>query len=272
MPTLNSRGDVIAGGGGLPGSLNAKPYPFVSSGAGCWWDDETINFSYVPAGYRLYAWQPAKDPNGTAITPLAARGFNGIWGGGGVYAALLDRPSPVLYGTYGDIQGAGAASVALDGTLVFKTSYHADRGLTLIKPGTSGQRIALPDADPSWFRALPGGQAIWAGGGAYGREPIKPFYTDMTDVLLVHAAGEDWLQGWVPHLNAVVIQPNGANVGFVFQNWPMFGRSMIGYWDHLYSAFSTTAGETDVITFAATRGGITYLHGSGPRPAFGPLG
>ena len=266
------------GGGGLPGSLNTRPYPFVSSGAGCWWDDwddETVLFVYPVAGFRLYAWYPRRDPDGRNLIPISARGAVGLWGGGGVYAALLDQPSIVLYGTYGDIPGAGAASVAIDGTMVYKTDYHGVHGLTLIAPGTGGKRITdggLSTADPSWFRALPGGQAIWPGG-AYGRAPIKPFHRDMTDVLLVHAAGEDWLQGWVPHLDAVVIQPDGSAEGFVFRGVPMFNRAMLGRWDHVYSAFSVTAGEQpgDLVTFAATRRGITYLRGDGPRPAFGPL-
>jgi len=124
MPKQNTRGDVLMGGGGMPGSLNQRPYPFASYGRGAFRDDTTILVALVAAGGAVHAWLPLEDPDGTNLELVDARGFNWIAGGGGRFAALLVPPppaDPVLFGSLGDKPKAGAGDVAPDGTIAQPT-------------------------------------------------------------------------------------------------------------------------------------------------------
>lgn len=167
MPKLNSRGDAICGVAGTRGSLNGAPYPAaLGQGGGCWIDDDTI--ATAGADGRLYAWKPFSDPAAAGIAFLDARGYSdgtggpGIAGGGGRFGAFAAPPiGPVLFGSLGDIAGAGPCSVALDGTLVYKADYYGTYGLVIVAP--NGARADRLDA-PAWdFQALPGGARQGAG-------------------------------------------------------------------------------------------------------------
>ena len=296
MPKLNARGDVICGTAGLPGSVNRRPYPFATYGRGCWRDDDTILVALISAGGALHGWQPFADPNGIAVWPVDPRGFNAIAGGGGNYGALVAGGAPVLFGTLGDLPGAGAADVALDGTTVYKTDYFAEYGLTLVAPdGTvrtlreapapsparfrwrtaiaaNGATVPIPSAPAYDYRALEGGKAFWPGG-AYGRAPVRPYFPDAMNIKLATILDEDWLIYWSGAANAIVLHPDGASEGYLFVSSTMFDHDMIALGAELVVASSLTQGEgpNDLTVFHASRSGIRYVIGSGPMPAWGAL-
>src|SRR3954462_5904216 len=160
MPKLNSLGDVICGVGGVQGSLNQHPYPFATYGRGCWLDDETILVSLCSANGALYGWHPFSDPSGEHCWQVDPRPFNAVSGGGGKYLASIESAAPLLYGSIGDIPGAGPADVSFDGTIVYKTSYFANSGLTVVSPATGAAPMRCPEAYPLGFQAVNGGLAI----------------------------------------------------------------------------------------------------------------
>jgi hypothetical protein len=271
VPKLNSLGDVICGVGGVQGSLNQRPYPFSTYGRGCWLDDETILVSLVSANGALYGWQPFSDPPGSHTWLVDSRPFNVVAGGGGKYLASIETASPVLYGSLGTLEGAGAGDVSFDGTMVYKTHYFANSGLTVVPPG--GASVSLPGAYPLGFQALMNGQAIWPGG-AQGRAPARPYFTDAMNLRLATLKGQDWLVYWSQQANAVVLQPDGGSQGYVFVTQTMFDADMIALGDFVVIASSTTQGEgpDDLTRIQANESALTYLVGSGPVPAWGNLG
>ena len=85
MPLLNSRGDVIMGGGGVPGSLNGQYYPFTTYGRGCFKDDNTIIAASVDQGAALVEWI-SWNKDYALIHP--ARYANGVAGNGGKWIGI----------------------------------------------------------------------------------------------------------------------------------------------------------------------------------------
>jgi len=271
MPRLNSLGDVICGVGGIQGSLNQQPYPFSTYGRGCWMDDETILVSLSSANGALYGWNPFSDPTGEHCWLVDSRPFNVVAGGGGKYLATIESASPLTYGSLGDLDGAGAGDVAFDGTLVYKTTYFADAGLTVVAPG--GAPVSCPGAYPLGFQALPGGAAIWPGG-AQGRAPAQPYFPDAMNMRLATLNGQDWLLYWSPQAGAVVLQPDGGNLGYLLVTQTMFDADMIAFGDSLVIVSSTTQGEgpNDLTKIQANGSTLVYVVGSGPTPAWAELG
>ncbi len=280
MPKQNARGDVIMGAGGEQGSLNQRPYPFATWGRGAWRDDDTILVALVhppavhgvPAG-AVYSWRPFADPAGQALELVDGRPYNQIAGGGGRWVALAVPPAPappMQFGSMGDKPGAGSADVALDGSIVYKTGYHAEAGLTFIDP--AGARTDEPGAFPAEYVALPGGRAIWKGG-AHGRAPIRPALADAAGAILATLAGEDWIVYWSPSRAALIVQPDGEPNGYVFVTETMFNYDVIARGAVLRLVSSRTSGEGpgDLTTIEISRAGVRYVVGDGAIPAWGPI-
>lgn len=281
MPRMNARADVLMGGGGMPGSINQRPYPFASFGRGAFRDDGTILVALVAAGGAVHAWRPLEDPDGINLTLVDGRGFNAIAGGGGRFAALEVPPPPgrpVLFGSLGDLPNAGAADVAADGTIVYKTSYHANAGLTIVDP--SGLVVDRPDAFPVDYQALVGGRAVWRGG-AHGRAALRPTLADAMNIRVAeNVAGVDVLAYWSNAASALVVEPDGEGVGFMFVTQNGFDHDLISLNGEAILAASRTSGEgpADLVKVAITRAGLRYLVPADgnppawfPAPTWGPI-
>jgi len=282
MPRENTRADVIMGGGGMPGSLNQRPYPFAAYGRGAFRDDGTILVALVSAGGAVHAWRPLEDPDGTKLALVDARGFNAIAGGGGRFAALLVPPPPgrpVLFGSLGDKPEAGAADVAPDGTIVYKTAYHADRGLTIVDP--AGGVVELPGAYPVDVQALAGGRAVWRGG-AYGRAPLRPTLDDAMNTRVAEnvSPGVDMIAYWSNEAGALVVEGDGTGLGYMFVTENGFDHDLIALDGEAILVASRTAGEGpgDLVKIAISSAGLRYLVPADgqappwfPAPTFGPI-
>lgn len=217
MARLNRRRDVLMGTGGLPGSVNGRPFPFPSYGGGCWVDDDTVLVALAPSGV-LARWR-WREPGAQPVVIQPARGSTGFAGGGGRWIAIMppnDRagtPSFLYGNTIGVRDGAGFGDVADDGTIVFKTLYNSFAGLTIVPP--SGPEIIIPDGSPTDLQALPGGRAQWRGG-AYGRAAVRPAVPAQR-VLLIELDGEDWLVYFhdSPQSLGLIAQLDGALDGYL---------------------------------------------------------
>jgi len=278
---MNPFADVIMGGGGMPGSINQRPYPFAAFGRGAFRDPETVLVALAAAGGAVHAWRPLEDPNGERLELIDGRGFNAIAGGGGRFAALMvpRAPAPpVLFGSLGDKTGAGAADVAPDGTIVYKTSYHAERGLTIVDP--SGGVVELPDALPVDVQALDGGRAVWRGG-AHGRAPLRPHLADaMNTRLAENVRGVDVLAYWSNAAGALVVEYDGTGLGYMFFTENGFDHDLIALDGAVILAASRTAGEGpgDLVKISISPAGLRYLvpaNGEAPpwfpAAAYGPI-
>jgi hypothetical protein len=268
MAKLNARGDFILGVAGIQGSLNGHWYPFKSEGRGCWLDEDTILVAAVDHGPGVWRWQPFADPHGTDLKRIDPRAFNKIAGGGGRWAATIQGGKPLMFGSLGDMPGAGVADVALDGTLVYQPDYFSNFGLTIVPP--TGNVRVRPDAVAIWYYAVPAGQAIWPGG-ADGRPAPKPALGSV-DLRLAELDGEAWLLYWSEGVG-LILQPDGATEGYTIALPNGYDNDLIALGGELVAAIGTTQGEgpNDVLILRANRHGARYTFGSGPVPTWGPL-
>lgn len=287
---MNERADVLMGGGGMPGSINQRPYPFGAWGRGAFLDNQTILVALAAAGGAVYAWRPLEDPAGERLELVDGRGFNAIAGGGGRFAALtVPAGAAVLYGSLGDRPGAGAADVAPDGTIAFKTSYHANYGITVVewRPDPDRPGVVVPieteiaDAFPVDVQALVGGRAVWRGG-AHGRDPLRPTLPDAMNIRVAeNVAGVDVLAYWSNAASALVVEDDGAGVGYMFRTQNGFDHDVVALNGVAILAASRTAGEgpEDLVKVEISRAtGLRYLVPADgippawfPAPAFGPI-
>jgi PKD repeat protein len=282
VPRMNARADVLMGGGGMPGSVNQRPYPFGSYGRGAFRDNDTILVALASAGGSVYAWRPLEDPDGLRLELVDARVFNGIAGGGGRFAAIAAPPPPAdpyLFGSLGTIPKAGAGDVAFDGTIAYKTLYHANNGITIVDP--AGLVVERPDAFPVDVQALAGGRAVWRGG-AHGRDPLRPTLADAMNIRVAENVipGVDVIAYWSNAASALVVEEDGAGVGFMFRTQNGFDHDVIGLNGEAILAASRTAGEGpgDLVKIAITRGALRYLVPADgqappwfPAPTWGPI-
>lgn len=255
---LNAIGDVLMGAGGVPGSLNGTFFPFVSYGRGAWQNDRTVIVALRDAGAALARWHPSSPQRPVILQP--PRGANDVTGGGDRWMALGNIPGTrdsLLYGSFGERPYAGFGDIAEDGTIAFKTVYQSDRGLTIMAP--DGTETHLPDVAPLDLQALPGGTAIWRHG-AFGRQPVQPFYANATDVMLATVGTTEWLLYRSDGLG-LVLQPDGADEGYVLETQGRsFGFDMTGG-PFLTIVWSVTLGEfpQDLVKLYATRDALQFV-------------
>lgn len=265
MPKLNSRGDVICGVGGIQGSLNGKPYPFMSEGRGCWLDDTTILVSAIARGPGVWRWRPFVDPAGAALERVDPRPYNAIAGGGGRWAACIQGVPSLLFGSLGDIPNGGIPDVALDGTILYPHAYPSDYGLTVVPPRAPGAvPVTIPQGIALYDHALPGGRAIWHGG-AYPVERRPRPTLSAVDLQLVEVAGETWLLYWSEGVG-IVLQPDGESEGYVIALANGFENHLIARGRHAVAALGLSQGEgpNDYLLLEASRGAARYIGRQGP--------
>jgi hypothetical protein len=258
MPKLNAWGDVICGTAGMPGSRNGVYYPFASYGRGAWLDGGSIIF-VSKVDNQIYVWRVYADKLGKELELVDRRATNFIAAGGGVYAAIGEdeQRRPVLFGTHGDKPGAGVADVALDGTTVYKTDYFGSMGLTLITIG--GASVDIPNGYPVNFRAVPVNKVIWQGG-AYGLDPLRPFYPDAQNVKLAELNGVRWLHYWSEE-GGLILQPDGLDEGYVVERRPIaYDHDIVAFNGTVIIVSSRTAGEgpADYSKLTLNGAGLTY--------------
>ncbi len=233
MPCLSTTGRALMGAGGVQGSLDGTPIPFQTWGGGVWLDAQTAVVTPQAGGVAF--WTPGaapvlRDPRGATVAA----------GGGRWIAIAVPGGRPTLFGSVGDKPGAGFGDVANDGTVVYKTDYFSDYGLTLYPP--TGEPVLIPGGLPTDLQALSGGRAIWRGGG-HGHAGARPAAPDAQGVRLVELAGEDWLIYW-SETHGLCAQVNGALDGYVLEPRPIaFRPSSQAIDGQLVVAWSVTEGE-----------------------------
>ena len=274
MPKMNERADVIMGAGGVQGSLNGKPYPFATYGCGAFRNATTLVVSQSPSAL-LATWAIGTATVAPVDPPASA---NQIAGGGDQWVALGTFPGSrdsYLFGTIPNLRYAGGGDVADDGTIAFKSVYQSNSGVTIIPPGSSRPAwvnwptevphdwISVPNAvAPYDLQALPGGKAIWRGGG-HGRPAPRPFFADAMSLKLVTTVdGTDWLAYWSNALPGLILQPDGASEGFVLeQRGVAFNHDAIALGNDVIVASSWTQAEgpNDLVKLRANRQGVEFL-------------
>ena len=243
MPLLNSRGDVLAGTAGMPGSLNGVPFPFAAFGGGCWLDDETVLVS-IPVPGPLEAILATWRPGDTEPAPLPERrGANDFSAGGGRFIAWLSGYG--AWGTLGHLPAAGVAgrlSVAPDGTIAYIPDRGYGYGLTLVDP--DGLAHDVPGIYALAEQTVRAGVAVWQGG-AFGLDPApRPACANAQGLVVAELPDrERWLVDWADGVGFVA-QLDGAADGYVLGTTPTFfnhhARAIGG---ELVIAWSRTAGE-----------------------------
>jgi hypothetical protein len=249
MPLLNHRGDVIAGAGGVQGSLNGQPYPFQTFGGGAWLTDAEILVSVPDPSVEalLGTWNPSGPPSPV----LMARGANDFAAGGGAFVAWLAG-----FGVWGDLEtrlppelvaqlpGAGTCgphAVADDGTIGYVPDRMNGYGLRLVSP--EGDIVEAPGILPWDVQVLGRGEAIYRGG-AIGRLVPVPAVADAFAMRLVKLDdGEEWLVYWSDSVGFVA-QLDGATDGYILGTSPtFFNHDATNVGGELVIAYSLTQGE-----------------------------
>jgi hypothetical protein len=248
MPLLNHRGDVIAGAGGVQGSLNGQWYPFQTFGGGAWLTDADVLVS-VPdpiVEALLGVWTPS----GAPVPVLQARGANDFAAGGGAFVAWLAG-----FGVWGDLAarlppelaaqlpGAGTCgphAVADDGTIGYVPDRMNGYGLRLVSP--EGDIVEAPGILPWDVQVLGRGEAIYRGG-AIGRLVPVAAAPDAIAIRLVKLGAEEWLVYWSDSVGFVA-QLDGASDGYILGTSPtFFNHDATNVNGELCIAWSLTQGE-----------------------------
>jgi hypothetical protein len=261
MPLLNSRGDVLSGGGGSQGYLNGHPLPFGTSGGGAWLTDDVVLVA-VPTGPQtneLVTWTPGQTTN----TPLG-QGANGFAAGGGRFVAWLAGVG--LWGAVTDPQAgfAGPLSVAPDGTIAYIPNAQIGYGLRIVDP--NGATHDVPGVIAYSEQTIGAGQAIWQGG-AYGTPVPRPAAPDAGGILAIDVDGERWLYYWSPTCG-LVVQLDGASDGYVLGHGEtFFNRDARNVNGQLVVTWAWTAGEgPDVPVVVIDRSAPRVPIVQGPKP------
>ena len=228
------------GGGGLQGSIDGRPYPFVTYGGGVWLDDDTVLVQLAPTAI-LATWRPHED-KALPQTLEPPRGANFFCAGGGRWLAQLVDEHTGVYGSLGSLPSAGLLwrGASPDGTLGYIPDYQRGIGLVLVAP--DGSRTVVEHVVCSEAQVLGPGVAIWKGG-AVGRAPVRPALPNAQNLLLCRVADEDWLVYWAEGVG-LVAQMDGAPDGYVLETRPVaFNHDVRAVNDELMVAWSLTQGE-----------------------------
>ena len=250
MPIMDGRGRVLAGAGGVPGSLDGTPIPFRTFGGGAWLDDVGTALESLPepAPATLNIWDTL-----TGELQQLPRGANDFAAGGGAYIAWLSgyglwgTLEQRLTGTPAEVQAAlakggtcGPRAVAPDGTIAYIPDRQNGYGIEIVSPG--GAIVSVPGIVPWDVQVLSAGVAIWRGG-AIGRAAPKPAVPDAQGIQLQPLNGVDWLCYWSDQVG-FVLQPDGEAYGWVLDVRPLeFNPSLRAVGNELRVAWSVSQGE-----------------------------
>ncbi len=255
MPKFNTRGDILAGGGGERGSLNFAYWSFPTTGGGCWFDDDHALLQLTDPP-RL-ALVDILTKTGESLQP--ERGANSFSAGGGKFLAHLAGT-----GVYGDVPSVLPAAglpnngVGRDGTRVYTPDALFGYGLHGINP--DGTTFDIPEAVPDDVQIFGPSCLIWKGG-AFGRAKPRPALSDISGLLLVSYIGEDWLLYW-SNSAGLILQRDGSDSGWVLDTRDMeFGRDIIVLNDAIRIVWSITSGERpeDIVVLKVRGDSVTYL-------------
>ncbi len=211
MPHLNSRGEVAHGvGGGLASVNNA---PFSKGGVFGWLDDDTVVFANGDDNWFISSYHR---PTGK-ISRITATQANVGYAGGGVWASWL-ATSDATRGIYASTgfrsHDAGLLGVGVDGTIVYKPSYHANG--PSIGRELDGTEWQITDGHTAALQMFGGRRAIWMEGMTIRTANLPPVqYISEGGVWKAQAAlANEW---WVAYYNGskgIVLHPFNSLAGF----------------------------------------------------------
>jgi hypothetical protein len=265
---------VLAGAGGIQGSLDGVSFPFPSWGGGSWLNDEQAVVSHQITGVPtdpqgLCTWDPGNVPVQIGPSPndFSAGGDSYVaWRAGyGVFGTLerfFDRATLAIAGT------AGPRACAPDGTVAFIPDRQYGYGIRIV--ARDGSVTEVPGIAPTDVQTLGPGVAIWSHG-AVGRPALRPALSDAQGVQVHRFNQQDWLLYW-SDAAGLVLQVDGASEGWVLDSRPLeFNPSCAVVVDELQIAWSTTQGEgpQDIVVCALTSNNtIVYIRtANGVQPA-----
>jgi hypothetical protein len=264
MPLISRLGHVLAGGGGVQGSVNGTPYPFPTYGGGAWLTDEqTIvagrdgklhTFNVRTQEHEVLSYYAGND--------IVAGGGRWLaWKSSGVYGsvALPDAPNP------------GLIAAGPDGTLVYVPDRQDGRSPVFLAPdGTSWNAPGAIVYDVQVFSPR---SAMWTFQNVvYTHEYPRP--ATLTNVGRPRRAvinGEDWIVYWSEGTGLVAHPWTNPRAGFLIETRPLaFAHDAVGIDGQLRVVYSSTQGEApqDIVTRTYTpdmpRVDLTALVGVAP--------
>jgi hypothetical protein len=263
MPMISRVGRVLAGQGGVQGSMDGAYFPFPSWGGGCWLSPTSA--LVATRDDALAEWVPGTDPVPVSQGANDWAAHHHAWiawrAGYGVFGSLEFR----LPGTPAEVRAqlaiagtCGPRAVGPDGSIAYIPNRDVGLGIRLVDE--QGGVIDVPSVVPWDVQVLDRGVMIWRGG-AIGRAPTRPAVADATNVQLHVVDGADWLLYW-SETYGLVLQPDGSAYGWVLDPRPLAcnpSAALVG--DELQIAWSINQGEGphDIVICGLTpQGTIEY--------------
>ena len=264
MPIINTQGQVLAGTGGIQGSLDGELLPFPSWGGGCW---QTAELALVNLRTdRVATWLPD-------TTPVEiARGSNDLAAGGNAWVAWRSG-----YGVFGDLESRLLGQPGTETPALVRQ--------TLTIAGTCGPRAVGPDGTSPQPVGRRFGAAVadgrrsvaqscrgtcrCSGPASLARRGRRPAgdaagaaRRPQNHRIPSGAPRADWVLYW-SETCGLVLQEDGAPTGWILETRPLaFNPSCAVVGTELQIAWSTTQGEGphDIVVCAlvGVGGGIVY--------------
>lgn len=246
MPSLNSRGQILMGRGGVRASVGGVLLPIMGGDLGAgWFDDDSV------VGQSLNATQILLvDLAGNVLKVLAGHGANAVVAGGDRWASFLAPDSRTgapshVDGSLGPLPGASILAANDAGTIAWRQDYHAPAGMMLSDP--SGNVTPVPSAVPIDVQVIDSSAAIWYDGKviqAIGVPQPKPALPS-EKMRRVEIGPEVWLVYWSPLTKQVIAQIDGADEGYTLTapGALAYNRDAANINGELVVCWSVTSGE-----------------------------
>jgi hypothetical protein len=172
------------------------------------------------------------------------RGANDFRANGGVFAAYLDRPSPIVYGPNFTIAGASLADVGPDGAIAY-CPRQQDGVPIVVRDGVEEWTLTTEPARV--VQLLGGRRAIWLDGAGTIRAVGLPQPVQVgpaNDPRAAELNGVLYLQYWVMPDGPLVLHPWHTTLGKALHSAPdAFKADLAGVSGRLLSGWSSGQGE-----------------------------
>lgn len=279
MPFQNSRGDVICGGGGELGSYNGQYYPFETWGSGVFVTDDDI-LVILRSNNSIARWSP-KNWSTPPVVVQPPRNANAMVAGAGRWLAFVNTPSwSGVFGSLGDLPGAGIGAASREGTLAYVPNYQVGTGIVLVSPdGTKTKSV--PGMVPYGLQVQPraaavfdpdGLAAIWDGPGAYGCSLPRPKVADARAIKRQRVGDVDWLVYWSQSKGFIAQIDGDPYVWLIDSREIEYNHDVCEVNGKLRIVWSTTTGERpqDLVIVDVTRDKVEYLRTASGVPPMEP--
>ena len=236
MPVFNSRGDVVAGVGTAPVSVNQTAVD--TGGRGGWLTDDEAIYNRCPAsGCEVVVY----DVRSGQIRQVFGQGANVVNGGGGVWAAWNNTGLYLSDGLH--LPQAGSGTVGPDGAVAYCPNYQGGVGIDVRE--ADGRIWRLTDGIVYDLQLLGSGRAIWREGHVVHVANLPPINPPITDAYKPRAAevnGEWWVCYFSGALG-VVARPFASNDGYPLGLGDKFAHDIIAAGANLRVCWAIHEGE-----------------------------